>query len=258
MICDKCPQVILFQYFREWAAFPKLTCARLLDTLLWVPAVFCRVRRSNEAEKTEVTSGEAQFTLKILPKSRTGNCAWYSQAPRLSDKLERRENEPSENTTHVIWRIGRWLLSPQSPRAYGINFHDPCTLLSWSLEQDISKFAPIPTLEWTISLVLKWSRFFKWTSCPSENHLFGIIRKRKRWNHFHKREYDWSHLITLVHILKSKSYIVLRNVQYYAIDLPVDLYSETCQSHCGFIYKIKLKRTPSCSKKRIDSSMKRR
>ena len=117
MICDKCPQVILFQYFREWAAFPKLTCARLSDTLLWVPAVFCRVRRSNEAEKTEVTSGEAQVTIKILPKSRTGNCAWYSQASRLSDKLGRRENEPSENTTHVIWRIGRWLLSPQSPRA---------------------------------------------------------------------------------------------------------------------------------------------
>ena len=134
----------------------------------------------------------------------------------------------------------------------------PVSYFSWSLEQDIPKLAPIPTLEWTISFFLEWSRFFKWTSCPSENHLFGIIRKRKRWNHFHKREYDWSHLITLVHILKSKSYIVLRNVQYYAIDLPVDLYSETCQSHCGFIYKIKLKRTPSCSKKRIDSSMKKK
>lgn len=140
----------------------------------------------------------------------------------------------------------------------GVASLSPVSYFSWSLEPDIPKLAPIPTLEWTISFFLEWSRFFKWTSCPSENHLFGIIRKRKRWNHFHKREYDWSHLITLVHILKSKSYIVLRNVQYYAIDLPVDLYSGTCQSHCRFIYKIKLKRTPSCSKKRIDSSMKRR
>lgn len=53
-------------------------------------------------------------------------------------------------------------------------------------------------------------------------------------------------------------HIVLYNIQCYAIDLPVDLYSRTRQSHCGFIYKIKLKNTPSCSKQRKDSSMKRR
>ena len=106
--------------------------------------------RMRRRRRQDVTSGEVRVTIKIWPKTsltKTGNCAWYSQAPRLSDRLGGCKNKPRENTTHVIWRIGRWLLSPQSPRVYSINFHDLCTLLSGSLEQDIPKLALTPTLE---------------------------------------------------------------------------------------------------------------